>query len=116
MFADPSGEETDPASDAFIPPEYVPWLAFLAETYPGVAGRGTLAERRTRLREWAGAQTVAYPGVDFHRETAKAHAWELNNPTKRKTSAGQARFLGAWYARAQDQLGGDKAVVGGTRR
>ena len=45
----------------------------------------------------------AYPGVDVKAEIRKAHAWEMANPTKRKTPRGRSRFLNSWMARQQDR-------------
>lgn len=41
---------------------------------------------------------VAFPGVDVAWEVAKAHAWEMSNPQKRKRD--RARFLHSWLSRA----------------
>ncbi len=44
-----------------------------------------------------------YPGIDIQSEILRAKGWLLNNPTRRKTSAGMTRFLGSWFAREQDK-------------
>lgn len=44
---------------------------------------------------------VAYPGVIARDELAKAHAWEMANPTKRKKD--RVRFFTNWLNRAQDK-------------
>lgn len=63
-----------------------------------------LYRRDERLcRRWAeliAAWRVGCPGVDIETEVARAHAWEVENPAKRKTN--RARFLGSWLRRAQD--------------
>lgn len=41
------------------------------------------------------------------REVARAHAWEVANPVRRKTTRGRPRYLDAWLARCQD--GGGRA-------
>jgi len=41
---------------------------------------------------------VAFPDVDIASEIAKAHAWEVSNPQKRKRD--RARFLHSWLSRA----------------
>ncbi|MFH2000512.1 MAG: helix-turn-helix domain-containing protein [Planctomycetota bacterium] len=49
---------------------------------------------------WAGLQTSwarAYPDIDYLAEVAKAHAWEVANPQRRKTD--RPRFLTNWLAR-----------------
>ena len=35
-------------------------------------------------------------------EVRKAHAWEVTNPTRRKTPRGRLKFLNAWMDRAQN--------------
>ena len=52
------------------------------------------------LPQLLGAWTQGYPGVNLRAEIAKAHAWEVERPTRRKVN--RARFLGAWLARVQD--------------
>lgn len=44
----------------------------------------------------------AFPGVNVPAELAKARAWCVTNPTKRKTAKGIPRFLNAWMERAQN--------------
>jgi hypothetical protein len=43
----------------------------------------------------------AYPGFDINTEIAKAHAWEVANPSRRKKD--RPRFLTNWLARASDK-------------
>jgi len=56
---------------------------------------------------------AAYPGVDLTLETARAHAWLVDNPTK----AGKRNwgaFLNRWFSRVQDKggsVGGAKPVA-----
>lgn len=45
----------------------------------------------------------AYPAVDLLAEMAKAHAWEISNPARRKLDKG--RFLTRWFARVQENGG-----------
>lgn len=42
----------------------------------------------------------AYPRAAVRQELAKARAWTISNPSKRKTRRGIARFLNAWMDRA----------------
>ncbi len=56
----------------------------------------------------------AYPAVDIPGEVRRAHAWEVANPTKRKTN--RPRFLGSWISRAQDQVGQRRIRDGGDRK
>ena len=44
----------------------------------------------------------AFPGVNIRAELAKARAWCVTNPTKRKTAKGVPRFLNGWMERAQN--------------
>ncbi|MHA7813291.1 MAG: hypothetical protein ACX94C_07875 [Phycisphaerales bacterium] len=60
------------------------------------AERGFSACSFRRLN-WA----KAYPLVDLNRELAKAHAWYLDNPARRKRS--HTRFLGNWLSNAQER-------------
>jgi len=46
------------------------------------------------------AWNTSCPGVDIKTEVAKAHAWEVANPKRRKVD--KARFLNSWLTRAQD--------------
>lgn len=55
----------------------------------------------TRWAEAYSAWRDAYPGVDVLAEVAKAHAWEVANPKRRKTN--RLRFLDSWMSRAQDR-------------
>lgn len=45
------------------------------------------------------AAADAYPGIDIIVETKKAHAWEISNPSNRKTN--RTRFLNNWMSKAQ---------------
>ena len=44
----------------------------------------------------------AFPGVNIRAVLAKARAWCVTNPTKRKTAKGVPRFLNGWMERAQN--------------
>lgn len=67
---------------------------------PAVGGK-TVAVTKAQVREWA----AAYPGIDVMAELAKARAWLISNPSRGKTPRGIPRYLNAWLARAQDDLG-----------
>lgn len=47
-----------------------------------------------------------FPGIDVRAELRKLKAWNLANPTKRKTAAGIRRHIAAWLTKAQDKAGG----------
>lgn len=49
-----------------------------------------------KIAEWASA----YPTVDVPGEVRKAIQWCIDNPGKRKTTAGALRFLSSWLSRA----------------
>ncbi len=54
-----------------------------------------------------GAWRAAYPALDIAREIAAAHAWEVANPHRQKTSRGRPKFLTAWLERTQNRNGGN---------
>lgn len=47
----------------------------------------------------------AFPGVDVHTESRKAHVWTLANPSKQKTAGGMEDFLFRWMERQQNRGG-----------
>lgn len=47
---------------------------------------------------------TAYPGVNLTQETARAHAWLVDNPSK-GGKRNWAAFLNRWFARVQDKGG-----------
>ncbi len=51
----------------------------------------------------------ACPGVDIMAEIAKAHAWEIEHPERRKVRRGA--YLGRWLRNAQDKPRQDKLPV-----
>jgi len=55
----------------------------------------------------------SFPGVDVPAECRKAWQWTRDNPERRKTAKGMARFLGTWLGRAQDRAGRPPAAGGG---
>jgi hypothetical protein len=52
-----------------------------------------------KAREWQ----EAYPGVDVLAEVRRAKQWLADNPRRRKTYRGMARFVGNWLAGSQDR-------------
>ena len=74
---------------AAVPPE----LAGL-ELYEGDAR--LLKRWPELLRSWQ----RSYPGVDIAGEIAKAHAWEVEHPGKRKKD--RAAYLGRWLRRCEE--------------
>jgi hypothetical protein len=44
-----------------------------------------------------------YPAVDVWQTLLRIKSWAENNPAKRKTSKGMARFIDSWLAREQDK-------------
>lgn len=55
---------------------------------------------KERLPELIEAWKMAYPRINIEKEILAAHAWEMSNPTKRKTQ--KARFLNNWMRQAQE--------------
>lgn len=66
------------------------------------------------IDEWG----AAYPRLDVLAEIAKARAWCVANPDKRKTRAGAAKFLNGWLSRSHGELPAPSAAdqPGGGRR
>ncbi len=60
---------------------------------------------RRHLPDLLPAWKAAYPAVDVKREIAAAHAWEVANVDRRKTSRGRSRFLNRWLERCQNNGG-----------
>ncbi len=58
---------------------------------------------RRQWPELMDAWKESFPGVDIAREIKKAHAWEVANPRRRKTSRGRPRYLYQWLERAQNR-------------
>lgn len=58
---------------------------------------------------FAKAEIRAFPEVDFGREIAKAEAWLVANPLRKKKN--YRRFLNAWFSRAQPKTG--RKILGG---
>lgn len=48
----------------------------------------------------------SFPGVDVMQECRVARQWCIDNPIRRKTPSGMARFLTSWMTRKQNQGGG----------
>lgn len=46
-----------------------------------------------------------YPGVDILLEAKKALQWVKDNPSRRKTDRGMAKFLSGWFERSQNKSG-----------
>ena len=53
----------------------------------------------SRVSRWR--QT--FPGVEVEAELLKAQTWLADNPTRRKTAGGMAKFLNGWLSRCQNQ-------------
>lgn len=92
----PNAASPPTAALAVPDPTPDPVLTYFPASGPG-AGKGWPLTA-AKLAEWE----AAYPGLDCRGELRKAKQWLLDNPGRRKTLAGMARFLGAWLGRAQD--------------
>lgn len=66
--------------------------------FPCVGQRETWTPPQDLLLAWASA----YPALDIAGEIARARAWAVSNPAKRKTARGMPRFLNSWLERAQN--------------
>jgi hypothetical protein len=63
-----------------------------------------------KVAEWS----EAYPGVDVLAELRKARQWCIDNPTRRKTLRGVAKFCNSWLDKAQNQTRGEPRGLNGT--
>lgn len=73
-----------------------------AATPEGLRGLALYERDRTLCRRWGellAAWEAAYPDLDVLAEVARAHAWEVANPARRKKD--RPRFLAAWLGRAK---------------
>ncbi|MCB1641790.1 MAG: hypothetical protein KDI37_08670 [Xanthomonadales bacterium] len=78
---------------------------------PAPAGSGFrfLVKAKGRQKEWElPAEKLTeyldtFDGLDVRAELRKAKQWTHDNPAKRKTPTGMARFLTSWLSRANDQ-------------
>jgi len=61
----------------------------------------TYGVTQNKLEEWE----QAYPACDVMAELRKMRAWLNDNPAKRKTVNGMAKFAGSWLSRQQDKGG-----------
>lgn len=52
---------------------------------------------------------LAHVNVDVSSELAKARAWCISNPSKKKTTRGLKQFVNGWLSRANDRATGSKA-------
>jgi hypothetical protein len=59
-----------------------------------------------KLAEYRGA----YPALDVLAECRDALQWVLDNPERKKTAKGMARYLGGWLRRSQDKGRGSRGV------
>jgi len=57
---------------------------------------------QSQIEEWK----HLYPGADILTELKKCKAWNIANPTRRKTRAGILRHINSWLSRAQDKAKG----------
>jgi hypothetical protein len=78
--------------------------------FPTDGLRKTWELRKSKVAEYA----VSFPSLDLRAEFAKARQWCIDNPKKRKTAAGMARFLSNWLGRAQDNRGQRKSEPSNT--
>ena len=55
---------------------------------------------------------LAYPNVDVSSELAKARAWCISNPSKKKTAGGLKKFVNGWLGRANGSKTGSDMFGG----
>ena len=76
--------------------------------FPCVGHRPAWELTAEQFAEWQ----RLFPPVDVQAECAKALAWLLANPGRRKTHGGMPRFLVSWLTRSVDSRnGGDRRAV-----
>lgn len=63
---------------------------------------GVFQVHQSRIDAWSSA----FPGLAVPDEIRRAIVWMDDNPTRRKTAKGMAKFLFAWLSRAQDRGSG----------
>lgn len=95
---DESGDSPEPPSAASVP----------VMAFPCVGKVQLWKLDPDQLAEWVGL----FPNLDVPAECAKALAWLLANPGRRKTHGGMPRFLVNWLTRSVDtRTGGDRRAV-----
>jgi len=55
---------------------------------------------------------LAYVNVDVKSELAKARAWCISNPSKKKTARGLKQFVNGWLSRANGSKAGSDMFGG----
>lgn len=112
-----SDQSIDQSIDTPSQPQPQPPLPSRNESPSEILGATRRKPRRTYRITWAadaGFQGVtdgdltrwktAYPGVNLTQETARAHAWLVDNPSK-GGKRNWAAFLNRWFGRVQDKGG-----------
>lgn len=95
---DESGDSSEPPSAASEP----------VMAFPCVGKQQLWKLEQSQVSEWVGL----FPNLDVQAECAKALAWLLANPGRRKTHAGMPRFLVNWLTRSVDtRIGSDRRAV-----
>lgn len=93
----------DGSRDSSEPPAAASELAF-----PCVGKQQAWELASQQIDEWQ----RLFPPIDVQAECAKALAWLLANPGRRKTHSGMPRFLVSWLTRSVDSRnGGDRRAV-----
>lgn len=95
--------KNDSCSEVSVPePAEPPVLVF-----PVIGAPGTWNLTQSKIDEYQGT----YIGLDVLGECRKSRQWVIDNPTKRKTAGGMAKFLNSWLSRAQNSGGGRSVVA-----
>lgn len=72
--------------------------------------QGEYVIRESEICEWE----TLYPALDVRQEVREVLAWNLANPTKRKTATGVREHIRRWLSKAQD-MGGSRRDYGNQR-
>lgn len=98
------GEASQATASPPAPPEPVELSGYV---FPTRGKRRTYTLPLAKLDEYR----ESYPGLDVHRELAKALQWCRDNEARRKTAKGMPAFLGRWLSGACDRTTGPPATA-----
>ena len=102
------GEASQATASPPAPPEPVELSGYVFPTRGKHRSYPLPAAKLAEYRE-------SYPGLDVHRELAKALQWCRDNESRRKTAKGMPAFLGRWLSGACDRTTGPPATASPSR-
>jgi hypothetical protein len=105
---DSCGEASQATASPPAPPEPVELSGYVFPTRGKHRSYPLPAAKLAEYRE-------SYPGLDVHRELAKALQWCRDNESRRKTAKGMPAFLGRWLSGACDRTTGPPATASPSR-